>query len=194
MAEGLIRRASRPSPAPSDEPGGVDRAQAPGHGSATTGALLRRPHRRCNPEPPGLVPSAVDHIGNLGADRGEEREDDSLHRGDRREHDETGAAGQAAGFGGASSAVLEQAVADQGATAGQPDAAAGTLTADAVAERAAQVLNAAAPWPASSGQPPLVQEATKGLVELAWKYVEALTKDDVQALSRGRGALLPLCT
>ena len=74
------------------------------------------------------MPSAVDHIGNLGADRGEEREDDSLHRGDRREHDETGAAGQAAGFGGASSAVLEQAVADQGATAGQLDAAAGTLT------------------------------------------------------------------
>ena len=59
------------------------------------------------------MPSAVDHIGNLGADRGEVREQDSLHRGGRRVHDETGAAGQSAGFGAASSAVLELARADR---------------------------------------------------------------------------------
>ena len=76
----------------------------------------------------GLVASAVVDDCNLVADGGEARERDSLHRGDRRVHDETVASGQVAGFGGAPSAVLEQAVADQGATAGQPDAAAGTLT------------------------------------------------------------------
>ena len=128
MAEGLIRRASRRSPAPRDEPGGVHRAQAPGHGSVTTGALLRRPHRRCNPEPPGLVPSAVDHIGNLGADRSEAHDDDSLHRGDRRVHVETAATGAAAGSGAPSSSVLEQGRADRDALAGQLDPAAGTLT------------------------------------------------------------------
>ena len=128
MAEGLIRRASSPSPAPSDEPDGTERAQAPGPGSVTIGETLRQPLRRRNLHPLGLVASAVVDDCNLVADRGQECERDSLHRGDRRVHDETGAAGQVAGFGGASSAVLEQAVADQGATAGQPDAAAGTLT------------------------------------------------------------------
>ena len=128
MAEGLTRGASGPIPAPSDEPDGAERAQAPGPGSVTTGGTLRQPQRRRNHQPLGLVASAVDDDCNLDADRGEECERDSLHRGDRRVHDETVASGQVAGFGGASSAVLEQAVADQGATAGQPDAAAGTLT------------------------------------------------------------------
>ena len=89
---------------------------------------MRQPQRSRNHQPLGLVASAVDDDCNLDADRGEECERDSLHRGDRREHDEMGAAGQVAGFGGASSAVLEQAVADRDTTAGQPDAATGTLT------------------------------------------------------------------
>ena len=128
MAEGLTRGASGPIPAPSDEPDGAERAQAPGPGSVTTGGTLRQPQRRRNHQPLGLVASAVDDDCNLDADRGEECERDSLHRGDRREHVETAATGAAAGSGAPSSSVLEQGRADRDALAGQLDPAAGTLT------------------------------------------------------------------
>ena len=76
---------------------------------------------KCNPEPPGGCGalSAVDHIGNLGADRSEAHDDDSLHRGDRRVHVETAATGAAAGSGAPSSSVLEQGRADRDALVGQ---------------------------------------------------------------------------